>query len=203
MVPPLARRCALIEIARERAEQGSSARAEMRPRRRAVPKRKRGFLRSRGDAPQRSSETRRHRGVPPLARRCAARLRRPREREGGSSARAEMRPRVRCCTAPRGGFLRSRGDAPGFADSLRDAMWVPPLARRCALQPQADCARCLGSSARAEMRLYDGLPTEDDIRFLRSRGDAPIFDLDAFGSPWVPPLARRCASVADRVSART
>ena len=196
-VPPLTRRCAVTgeEIGPEL--YGSSAHAEMRPADSACRLASARFLRSRGDAPI----AHRHRhigtGVPPLTRRCAERLPRPRDRGRGSSAHAEMRP-IRCTSLRRArGFLRSRGDAPTEHVYTEGFLRVPPLTRRCAPPPleQTTCTR--GSSAHAEMRPSCRRSRSRSRRFLRSRGDAPTRDGVLLRFPPVPPLTRRCARCAD------
>ena len=154
-VPPLARRCARSRDAQSCASAGSSARAEMRRLPAFGRRGSDGFLRSRGDAPPEEP----------------APVRNP----TGSSARAEMRPSRAYAASPAPRFLRSRGDAPrtGLESTLAKA--VPPLARRCA--SSSDCGSRLkrGSSARAEMRRATLCRRGCDSRFLRSRGDAPLY----------------------------
>ena len=56
-----------------------------------------------------------------------------------------------------------------------------------------------GSSARAEMRRDDARAHPRCWRFLRSRGDAPSRHTVRVSSETVPPLARRCAGLANDV----
>ena len=109
--PPPTRRCALLVRAACDCARGSSAHAEMRPRRSGARRLPLRLLRPRGDAPMRTFEDSKA-VAPPPTRRCArclderkaqtigssahAEMRRPqrsvRARGGGSSAHAEMRP---------------------------------------------------------------------------------------------------------------
>ena len=73
-VPPLTRRCAVSDAANVRGRLGSSAHAEMRPPLRRGHPERRGFLRSRGDAPLTAEAGLHVRAVPPLTRRCAVRV---------------------------------------------------------------------------------------------------------------------------------
>ncbi len=90
-VPPLTRRCADPRGVRAVVQPGSSAHAEMRPPGRARPPSRRGFLRSRGDAPLAASALVLADQVPPLTRRCALFEHRDPAVVRGSSAHAEMR----------------------------------------------------------------------------------------------------------------
>ena len=111
----------------------------------------------------------------------------------GSSAHAEMRPRLRLGCLRRGRFLRSRGDAPVEAAHEGGDRGVPPLTRRCARSCDCGARTRAGSSAHAEMRRPQGGPGAASSRFLRSRGDAPRDDEIAPEGREVPPLTRRCA----------
>ena len=174
VVPPLARRCAVLPAFAKRAPDGSSARAEMRllPRRRASPHER--FLRSRGDAPPTRLRIVPMPRVPPLARRCALRRLNTKSTRRGSSARAEMRRAMRFSSSKCLWFLRSRGDAPEGQYLVDSTGEVPPLARRCARVRFNHDVEKIGSSARAEMRPSQMLPRGAGIWFLRSRGDAPL-----------------------------
>ena len=198
VVPPLTRRCARSDARRCGAPGGSSAHAEMRPRSTSTPRVSFGFLRSRGDAPHRRSSRPRARAVPPLTRRCAPRADARAVVLGGSSAHAEMRPRVMafCCVFRR--FLRSRGDAPGARTRQDDRSGVPPLTRRCANTRGEGRPACSGSSAHAEMRPFHARGALVRVRFLRSRGDAPAAAAACSSSSVVPPLTRRCAPKTHR-----
>ncbi len=192
-VPPLTRRCALRGHRRELRAHGSSAHAEMRPSVRVHESDFLGFLRSRGDAPSTRPCGVRGRAVPPLTRRCAAGVRLRERRVVGSSAHAEMRPSSWRRTAPRSGFLRSRGDAPTRPIGPEHAYGVPPLTRRCAQPGGLSHGSHPGSSAHAEMRRARRSWLRLRCRFLRSRGDAPINVYRPVEQCMVPPLTRRCA----------
>ena len=151
-VPPLARRCAFLERFLSATNNGSSARAEMRPIASMAHALDLGFLRSRGDAPCTSASGAFLNSVPPLARRCAAAHAFDPVVGSGSSARAEMRPCAPLSAVLGSWFLRSRGDAPHVASPTAGSSAVPPLARRCASWCARLRPRAAGSSARAEMR---------------------------------------------------
>ena len=158
-VPPLTRRCARDHCCRDGARPGSSAHAEMRPRRSTSPPLWGRFLRSRGDAPSEAPASWCRTPVPPLTRRCAPGVVVREEPKVGSSAHAEMRPLGSRCTRSSRWFLRSRGDAPASPISAIAARWVPPLTRRCAPSGSRVASRDNGSSAHAEMRPKTGSPT--------------------------------------------
>ena len=192
-VPPLTRRCAARGVGRGPARGGSSAHAEMRPLDMLAVFDGPGFLRSRGDAPEKAWLSPDEWAVPPLTRRCARRSRGRRVARDGSSAHAEMRPTWPRSGATRRRFLRSRGDAPmtlrrGFRRSS-----VPPLTRRCAQCARGPSCGGRGSSAHAEMRRRQCQWSPDLTRFLRSRGDAPPEGRSPLRCSLVPPLTRRCA----------
>ena len=192
-VPPLTRRCANTSSAMAYLFLGSSAHAEMRRSSPRITRRRNWFLRSRGDAPTRSPPTVTAFGVPPLTRRCAHHHRSLAPHARGSSAHAEMRRHRRSRGRRRGGFLRSRGDAPDVRDYVASWSPVPPLTRRCAAERQHRESLRLGSSAHAEMRLKRPACAFAMIRFLRSRGDAPPTSSPGSSGSSVPPLTRRCA----------
>ena len=193
VVPPLTRRCAADWPRGDTTRRGSSAHAEMRRRLGMALGGRRGFLRSRGDAPCAESLALRRALVPPLTRRCAHVLQAYTRQARGSSAHAEMRRKRsvhhRWCAR----FLRSRGDAPSGARRGRAWSTVPPLTRRCARAVLRWYGLAYGSSAHAEMRLEPVFSAGDYIGFLRSRGDAPLHGFVLRVRRRVPPLTRRCA----------
>ncbi len=177
--------------------QGSSAHAEMRPRRMRCMRPRSWFLRSRGDAPAGLRAALDRGAVPPLTRRCARQRRRRSDGVRGSSAHAEMRRARSARRGARSRFLRSRGDAPKRDVSLARTGRVPPLTRRCAASRHSIRFRVGGSSAHAEMRLERSGFKDARTRFLRSRGDAPESRDLVSCLELVPPLTRRCAAEAD------
>ncbi len=199
LVPPPPRRCALA-LRRDALERvGSSAPAEMRRRRRARSCSSTGFLRPRGDAPFTVRSPDAGTGVPPPPRRCA------RSRHGmpnsalGSSAPAEMRPRLRLASSRATRFLRPRGDAPVSVRERRGVALVPRPPRRCARHHEPPRRRRPGSSAPAEMRRSSMARSSGERWFLRPRGDAPPGSGGVALTGVVPPPPRRCASWTARV----
>ncbi len=91
-VPPPTRRCTPNHGLVLRHEHGSSAHAEMHPRRRRGARPHRGFLRPRGDAPLNHSGPTAVGTVPPPTRRCTSTVGACRRSSRGSSAHAEMHP---------------------------------------------------------------------------------------------------------------
>ncbi len=191
-VPPPTRRCTAAADRAAPGVAGSSAHAEMHPRPLPRPHRRAGFLRPRGDAPDHSLGVEVCSPVPPPTRRCTLREQRRARERNGSSAHAEMHPRVRAMGLTRSGFLRPRGDAPRTLFAMLMEQPVPPPTRRCTLRAWRPAARGCGSSAHAEMHPRRHADRVRLARFLRPRGDAPyIADLL---SPVVsvPPPTRRC-----------
>ncbi len=164
----------------------------MHPRRRPSSRQLAGFLRPRGDAPERASPSARAQWVPPPTRRCTRRRASSPRSPSGSSAHAEMH---RCADRDVGravGFLRPRGDAPHPMSVSNREVEVPPPTRRCT-RAFDDGGRVLGgSSAHAEMHRRR-LPRRDvGQRFLRPRGDAPATIIVSKRAAGVPPPTRRC-----------
>ncbi len=130
--------------------------------------------------------------VPPPTRRCTGPLTSVADRAHGSSAHAEMHPAQPQHAAPRAGFLRPRGDAPGTCASDVDHPEVPPPTRRCTGRGAFRGREGTGSSAHAEMHRRRGPGRCPRPRFLRPRGDAPKSQTSPSPSTMVPPPTRRC-----------
>ncbi len=186
-VPPPTRRCtgrrrqALDPVA------GSSAHAEMHLR--SHPSQVGGsrFLRPRGDAPVPSISNWSPIAVPPPTRRCTRMAKGRATAQKGSSAHAEMHPRAVYETDVETGFLRPRGDAPRRAGRRVDNGGVPPPTRRCTRWRPMIARGASGSSAHAEMHLSPLISSATEIRFLRPRGDAPLFARASHCLARVPP----------------
>ncbi len=161
----------------------------LRPRIRVVVAR---FLRPRGDAPRLATLGLQRSQVPPPTRRCTSQKHQSMSRSKGSSAHAEMHLSRTRSPALRPRFLRPRGDAPSGDALERSTSGVPPPTRRCTDGRGPSRRVRAGSSAHAEMHLYDRRSWTSSRRFLRPRGDAPDSLIIALHYHWVPPPTRRC-----------
>ena len=194
--PPPTRRCARPAHDRAGASCGSSAHAEMRPRRGRRRSARARLLRPRGDAPFERTASGGLRMAPPPTRRCARRSAATSFESSGSSAHAEMRPRSRSPAPQARGLLRPRGDAPRSIISGRVGGKAPPPTRRCAPAALAEHVAGDGSSAHAEMRPDQGEEHVHEDRLLRPRGDAPVRVRSLPVTATAPPPTRRCAPAA-------
>ncbi len=191
--PPPTRRCALLVRAACDCARGSSAHAEMRPRRSGARRLPLRLLRPRGDAPMRTFEDSKAVRAPPPTRRCARCLDERKAQTIGSSAHAEMRRPQRSVRAERRRLLRPRGDAPMTILWSSWTTTAPPPTRRCAVRRIRSLDQPLGSSAHAEMRPKVCERWTGDGWLLRPRGDAPGPMSSSALASRAPPPTRRCA----------
>ena len=210
--PPPTRRCARGAVLERVDHRGSSAHAEMRPRRTSVTRASprllrlrpgcrrsspRGgrLLRPRGDAPAWVQWGTTEVGAPPPTRRCAGRGNESPRHTTGSSAHAEMRPCGGSSRRRPDRLLRPRGDAPLQAWDTNLVMRAPPPTRRCARNPATQSVASAGSSAHAEMRPSRSKRLSELGGLLRPRGDAPASICTSRVPSRAPPPTRRCARV--------
>ncbi len=191
-VPPPTRRCTRVSGDRPRVAPGSSAHAEMHPRRSPTVTPTRWFLRPRGDAPDAGLEPVDAIEVPPPTRRCTRAEQDACSVSQGSSAHAEMHPTRGEVARGGGRFLRPRGDAPRARRRAPSRGPVPPPTRRCTVGLRRLRRRGRGSSAHAEMHPACRRTRRRSRWFLRPRGDAPWWVTGGSALTWVPPPTRRC-----------
>ncbi len=169
--PPHARRSTRIGSGQNPPSGGSSARAEVYPRR--VEERGRpagllrtrgglpitfplsavalGLLRTRGGLPADGVRSDLELGAPPHARRSTLQAGRGSAYTTGSSARAEVYRRGEVRERRAVGLLRTRGGLPLRLARVRIDVWAPPHARRSTLGTRRERRTGGGSSARAEV----------------------------------------------------
>ena len=172
--PPRERRSTPSPLRASAQGRGSSARAEIDPRRQHDLLGRDGLLRASGDRPD------------VQARRLVLYLAPPRERRStrplplgalileGSSARAEIDPRGG--TRPSGWrrLLRASGDRPGSSTTPPGGARAPPRERRSTRFRREDGAAARGSSARAEIDPPRRRSRRVAIGLLRASGDRPV-----------------------------
>ena len=170
----------------------SPAHAGMHPIAAALPGRGFGFPRTRGDAPREVTHFMPSPLLPPHTRGCTLPETDLDAFAGASPAHAGMHPAARPAPALRGGFPRTRGDAPvpWSLDSYR--IRLPPHTRGCTRLPDRRIRRGDASPAHAGMHLFPGRRGRRVPGFPRTRGDAPPLDRRRRARNRLPPHTRGC-----------
>ena len=189
--PPRSRRSTPISQGMNHMDCGSSALAEIDPRR--PPRRGCAdrLLRARGDRPARALRSVASAPAPPRSRRSTQSHDVRRALHHGSSALAEIDPPPPSCGPRRPWLLRARGDRPTIDALWRCVAWAPPRSRR-STRPRGDRAAPVeGSSALAEIDPRAVPRSCSGTRLLRARGDRPVGKTTACELLLAPPRSRR------------
>ena len=149
--PPRPRRWTLAQEIAGRGGDGSSAPAEMDPIDALAMRDWQRLLRARGDGPDPHLPVASLSGAPPRPRRWTCDGLIHVEPLAGSSAPAEMDPRLAPPASGSARLLRARGDGPPKTLRKLTLTWAPPRPRRWTRPAAADRPRRRGSSAPAEM----------------------------------------------------
>ena len=174
----------------------SPAHAGMHRRARRNMLHRKGFPRTRGDAPSCAGRAERTRLLPPHTRGCTQHGGRAELVVNASPAHAGMhRPAPTACRA-RGSFPRTCGDAPREKKTRFRAILLPPHTRGCTQAEHSRRYKRGASPAHAGMHPGSRRAMRSCASFPRTRGDAPRRRCPAPSRSTLPPHTRGCTPFA-------
>ena len=189
--PPRSRRSTQARDRRGLQHHGSSALAEIDPARSRASRSDRWLLRARGDRPTMVGFVSLGVRAPPRSRRstrvwsaCHAGL-------DGSSALAEIDPRLRRPCSATAWLLRARGDRPFCITAPTISPMAPPRSRRSTRGCASAGVPASGSSALAEIDPHTTGAVVGAGWLLRARGDRPRLSTLKRPRSEAPPRSRR------------